>query len=57
MIPAGSQAKLWTGMNVIRLIEAGKLNFNDTLPSLVDEIFYKINGTSVLEIWGGRPQI
>ena len=44
-------------MNVIRLIEAGKLGFNDTLSSRVDDLLYKINGTSVLEIWGGRKQI
>lgn len=54
MIPTGSQAKMWTAMNVLRLIEAGKLDFNDTVPSLVDDILYKMNKTSILEIWGGR---
>ena len=43
MLPLGSQAKAWTAMNVMRLVEKGELSLDAYLPELVDEFLWKSN--------------
>ena len=57
MVPLGSQAKAWTAMNVLRLVEKGELHFNTTIPSLVDDFLHKTNGSSILQIWDGDKTV
>ena len=43
MLPLGSQAKAWTAMNVMRLVEKGELSLDAYLPELVDEFLWTSN--------------
>ena len=57
IIPLGSITKSFTAMGIIRLIEAGEMNFNDTVASRVDKILMSSNGTTLLKMWKGDERI
>lgn len=56
-IPEGSVAKSYTVMAILRLIDLGKMGFNDTIASHVDDILMKSNGTNLQGIWKGDAKI
>lgn len=41
-------------MGVMRLIEQGKIGFNDSISIHVDDILMKSNGTTLAQIWGNK---
>lgn len=57
LVPLGSLAKAYTTMAVMRLIEDGKMGFNDTITQHVDEILMRSNGTTMLELFKGDTRI
>lgn len=57
LVPLGSLTKAYTAMAVLRLIEAGKMGFNDTIVEHVDEILMRSNGTTMLELFKGDKRI
>jgi len=48
LVPLGSMTKAYTTMAVLRLIDEGKISYNDTIPELVDDILMRSNGTTML---------
>eukprot|EP00929_Paragymnodinium_shiwhaense_P072655 TRINITY_DN36880_c0_g1_i1.p1 TRINITY_DN36880_c0_g1~~TRINITY_DN36880_c0_g1_i1.p1 ORF type:complete len:537 (-),score=68.16 TRINITY_DN36880_c0_g1_i1:284-1894(-) len=52
MIPAGSVTKAWTAVATVRLVESGKISYNDTVSKLVDSFLMRTNGTTLLKLWG-----
>ena len=57
LIPLGSMIKPYTAMSVIRLIQEGKIGFNDTVASHIDPILKSGNGAKLLELWGGNELV
>ena len=57
LIPLGSMAKAYTTMAVLRLIEDGKMGYNDTIVSRTDDILMRSNGTTILELFKGDKRI
>ena len=51
LVPYGSVTKAYTVMGIMRLIEQGKIGFNDSISEHVDAILWKSNATSLGEIW------
>ena len=56
-IPLGSITKPYTVMAILRLIDQGKMGFNDSIGMHVDEILMKSNGTTMLDLWRGDTKI
>ena len=56
-IPEGSVTKSYTVMAILRLIDQGKMDFNDTISSHVDKILMSSNKTTLLEIWKNDTKI
>ena len=46
-IPEGSVTKAYTVMAILRLIDQGKMGFNDTIASHVDGLLMKSNDTTL----------
>ena len=44
-------------MSVIRLVEEGRVGFNDTVAQHVDKILLSGNGTTLIELWGGNELV
>ena len=44
-------------MSVLRLVEEGKVGFNDSIAMHVDPILTSGNGTTLLQLWNGNPLI
>ena len=57
LIPLGSMIKPMTAMSVLRLIEQGKVGFNDSIGMHVDPILKSGNGTTMLELWNNNTEI
>ena len=57
LIPLGSMVKPMTAMSVLRLIEQGKVGFNDSIGMHVDSILKSGNGTTMLELWNNDTTI
>ena len=56
-IPLGSITKPYTVMALLRLIDQGKMGFNDSIGMHVDNILMKSNGTTMLDLWRGDTKI
>lgn len=56
-IPLGSITKPYTVMAILRLIDQGKMGFNDSIGMHVDNILMKSNGTTMLDLWRGDTKI
>lgn len=56
-MPYGSVTKAYTTMGIMRLIEQGKMGFNDSISMHVDRIFMASNGTTLDGIWGGDKKL
>ena len=41
----------------MRLIEAGKVGWNDTIDMHVNEFLKKANGSTIQDVWHGDPVI
>jgi CubicO group peptidase (beta-lactamase class C family) len=57
LVPLGSLTKAYTTMAVMRLIDAGKMGFNDTIVEHADAILMRSNGTTLLELFKGDKRI
>jgi D-alanyl-D-alanine carboxypeptidase len=57
LVPLGSLTKAYTTMAVMRLIDEGKVSYNDTIAEHVDEILMRSNGTTMLKLFKGDKRI
>ena len=57
IVPLGSVTKTWTAVGIMRLIEEGRMGFNDTIDKHVDQLLKESNGTTLLELWNGDATI
>ena len=57
LIPVGSLMKPFTAVGILRLIEQGKMGFNDTIASHVNQIFMSNNGTTIEKIFNDSGYI
>lgn len=57
IIPAGSITKSWTAAYCMHLIDRGELQLDATLSGLVDSFLTRLNGTTLLRLWGGDKTI
>eukprot|EP00929_Paragymnodinium_shiwhaense_P050969 TRINITY_DN2565_c0_g1_i1.p1 TRINITY_DN2565_c0_g1~~TRINITY_DN2565_c0_g1_i1.p1 ORF type:complete len:535 (-),score=39.77 TRINITY_DN2565_c0_g1_i1:455-2059(-) len=51
-VPVGSVTKSWTAVAIVRLVEAGKIGYNDTVASLIDPFLMRTNSTTLFKLWG-----
>jgi len=56
-VPYGSVTKAYTVMGIMRLIEQGKMGFNDSISMHVDDLLMKSNGTTLSQIWKGDKKL
>ena len=57
LVPVGSLTKAFTGVGVLRLIEEGKVGWNDTIDMHVNDFLKKANGSTIQDVWLGDPMI
>eukprot|EP00038_Savillea_parva_P013554 m.8563 g.8563 ORF g.8563 m.8563 type:complete len:543 (+) comp2550_c0_seq1:54-1682(+) len=51
--PVGSVTKPFTAAAILQLHDAGYLDIDDPIAGYVDPILRRLNGTTMLELWGG----
>jgi CubicO group peptidase (beta-lactamase class C family) len=52
IIPAGSVTKSFTAAYVMALVDRGDMQLVDKLYPLVDTFLHRLNGTTLLQLWG-----
>eukprot|EP00929_Paragymnodinium_shiwhaense_P050971 TRINITY_DN2565_c0_g2_i1.p1 TRINITY_DN2565_c0_g2~~TRINITY_DN2565_c0_g2_i1.p1 ORF type:complete len:554 (-),score=76.76 TRINITY_DN2565_c0_g2_i1:328-1938(-) len=50
-VPVGSVTKAWTAVAIVRMVEAGKIGYNDTVASLIDPFLMRTNSTTLFKLW------
>ncbi len=57
LYPVGSATKLYTAVACLQLAERGQLDLDQPLHQIVDPFLHRTNGTTLLKLWHGNPQI
>ena len=57
IVPLGSVTKTYTAIGIMRLVEEGRMDLNDTINIHVDKILMSFNGTTIQKIWNNNPMI